>query len=154
MRARGQTFTKEFLAQFSQMHYEAIKATGRSDKMSQGPDFLGYPDVGSGHYSDKLTYQEWFNFNVRQRCFKNYLEYLTPAVVFLLIGGLYIPWVSIGAGIVFLFGRLGYTIGYIKKPKLRFPGFISSNFGLNLLLGMSLYSISQMLIEMGRINNL
>ena len=150
MRARVFTFTKEFLSQFSQMHYEALKATGRSDRMSQGPDNLGYPDVGSGHYSDKLTYQQWFNFNVRQRCHKNYLEFLTPAVVFLLIGGLYIPWVSIGAGILFLFGRLGYTIGYIKQPKLRLPGFITSNTGLIVLLAMSLYSISQMLIEMAK----
>jgi hypothetical protein len=56
MRYRVKTFTKEFLAQFSQMHYEAMKAAGLSEKMSKGPDFLGYPDVGSGHYSDKLTY--------------------------------------------------------------------------------------------------
>lgn len=142
MRSRVKTFTKEFLAQFSQMHYEAIKAAGLSEKMSQGPDFLGYPDVGSGHYSDKLTYQEWFSFNVKQRCHKNYLEYLTIAVVSLLIGGLYIPWVSIGAGIVFLIGRLGYTIGYIKHPKMRLPGFLSSWFSLIVMIGMSLNSIS------------
>lgn len=34
----------------------------------------GYPDCGNGLYSDKLSYKDWFQFNLDQRAHKNYLE--------------------------------------------------------------------------------
>ena len=114
MQARNTAYKKEFLSQFSDMHYDALKAAGKSDKLSSGPDSLGYPDCGNGFYSDKWDYATWFTYNVKLRSYKNTLEVVTPAVVFLLIGGLEIPWISIGAGILFFISRLAYTIGYIR----------------------------------------
>jgi len=34
----------------------------------------GYPDMGSGRYSDKLSWKDWYYFNLAQRCHMNYLE--------------------------------------------------------------------------------
>ena len=113
-RSRMTAFKKDFLSQFSEMHYDAMKTSGKSDKLSTGPDPAGYPDCGNGFYSEKWDYGTWFTFNVRSRTYKNFLDVVTPAVVFLLIGGLEIPWISIGAGILFFISRLAYTIGYIK----------------------------------------
>ena len=47
------------------MHFDALKASGKSDKMSNGPDYLGYPDCGNGFYSDKWDYETWFTYNVK-----------------------------------------------------------------------------------------
>lgn len=127
-----------------------MKADGKSDKMAHGPDFLGYPDCGNGVYSDKLDYKTWYIFNVKQRAYKNTLEILTPAVMFLMIGGLEAPWVAIGGGIAFFFGRLFYTIGYIYKAKYRAPGTMLSNLAILLMLGTAIYSIIKMLHDMNQ----
>lgn len=34
----------------------------------------GYPDTGSGLYSKKLSYKDWFEFNLTQRVHANFLE--------------------------------------------------------------------------------
>ena len=41
--------------------------------MSEAPEF-GYPDMGNGWFADKLTYEQWFLFNLDQRAHKNFLE--------------------------------------------------------------------------------
>ena len=109
-------FTKAFMQQFQQEHSEACKAANVSEKML-GLDRMGYPDCGNGHYSDKLEYGVWYDFNCKQRAYKNMLEFLTPVVVFLLIGGLELPWVSIGFGLLFIVGRLLYAIGYASAGR-------------------------------------
>ena len=114
---------------------------------------MGYPDCGNGHYSDKLDYGVWYDFNCKQRAYKNMLEFLTPVVVFLLIGGMELPWVSIGFGLLFMVGRLLYAIGYASagRPKMRMPGMIMSNIGVVMLFIMSLHSIARIIIEMNAI---
>ena len=53
------------------------------------PPAHGYPDTGNGRYSIDLSYAEWFTFNNWQRVQFNFLEQLTPIVVWVLIGMLY-----------------------------------------------------------------
>ena len=117
---------------------------------------MGYPDCGNGYYSDKLDYSVWYDFNCKQRAYKNMLEFLTPVVVFVLVGGLELPWVSIGFGLLFMVGRLLYAIGYAwgGRPKLRMPGMIMSNIGVVMLFIMSLHSIARIIIEMNAITAL
>ena len=35
---------------------------------------MGYPDTGSGVHSDKLRYQDWFEFNKANRVHMNFVE--------------------------------------------------------------------------------
>jgi len=44
------------------------KATGK--EVEEG----GYPDMGSGVYSMKLSYKDWYDFNNGQRVHLNYVE--------------------------------------------------------------------------------
>merc|ERR1719359_641262 len=65
---RSKIFNKEFMSQFEKEH---------NREMHQSMKPGGYPDMGNGIYADKLSYKDWFEFNLDQRCHKNYLESLT-----------------------------------------------------------------------------
>ena len=55
-KARGKYFNSEFLASCLTEHKEAFP---EDTQVANG----GYPDNGSGRYSEKLGYKEWFLFN-------------------------------------------------------------------------------------------
>ena len=57
---RPDTFDFETMYNFSEEHK---KAFGKDTE----PDKNGYPDNGSGRYSKKLGYKEWYEFNANQR---------------------------------------------------------------------------------------
>src|SRR5438132_1566735 len=61
----------------------------------------GYPDMGSGRFSEKLSYKEWYLFNNGQRIHYNYMEYVTCVLCWLLIGGVKYPWESIAFASIF-----------------------------------------------------
>ena len=85
----------------------------------------GFPDMGNGRYAEKLSYKDWFEFNVGQRIHYNYLECIACVVVWLLVGGLAYNWVATGFGAGFLGGRILYHIGYsMKGPSGRGIGFV------------------------------
>ncbi len=111
-------FTKEFMDEnFKTEHERAFPGTEPSKE--------GYPDVGSGRYANRLPYKDWYTFNNAQRAHYNYLESVTVAITWLLIGGLRYEWVAVGAGSVYLIGRIMYTVGYAAKgPKGRTIGFL------------------------------
>ena len=71
--------------------------------------------MGNGRFSEKLTYKEWFEFNVAQRLHYNYLEGVNVTVFWLLIGGIYFSWIAFGFGVVYLFARTLYMCMYSKK---------------------------------------
>eukprot|EP00744_Colponema_vietnamica_P003420 GILI01005241.1.p2 GENE.GILI01005241.1~~GILI01005241.1.p2 ORF type:complete len:191 (-),score=70.56 GILI01005241.1:94-621(-) len=101
---RNKYFNKEFLEKnFGEEHK---KAFGRS--VPKG----GYPDVGNGRYSDKLSYEEWFHFNNAQRAHQNFLEMLTPVIVFALVAGLVFTKVTAGFLASAIVGRVFYGMGY------------------------------------------
>lgn len=63
--ARNTAFPQQWLEEnFGRLHCEELQKHGVESK---GPSKGGYPDCGSGRYSDKLTYENWFKFNVNVR---------------------------------------------------------------------------------------
>ena len=117
---RGKTFTPEFMKEhFEKEHKEAFP----NQEVPRG----GYPDMGNGRYSQKLTYEQWFNFNNAQRTHYNYMESVTCVLCWILIAGIGYNWYAVGFGSSYLIGRLAYTIGYsIKGPSGRVVGFLIS----------------------------
>ena len=72
----------------------------------------GYPDTGSGRYSKKLSYKDWFIFNQFQRIHYNFLEQLTQTVTFTLIAGISFTYPTIVLSGLYVLARLAYSIGY------------------------------------------
>lgn len=99
-----------------------------------------YPDMGSGRFSEKLTYSQWYQFNNAQRGHQNFLESAWGVQSLLLGGGLFEPRVYAALAAVYIVSRFLYAIGYTsaKGPKGREAGAIG---GLLAVLGMIVYTI-------------
>lgn len=82
------------------------KATG--ERIMEG----GFPDMGNGWYSRRLSYKDWYDFNNAQRAHLNLVEVISVVLPLLLIGGLYEPFWAAMCGFVFFIGRILYSIGY------------------------------------------
>ncbi|KAL4495063.1 hypothetical protein ABPG72_015763 [Tetrahymena utriculariae] len=107
-RIRGKIFNKDFLqAHFGEEHRQALGA--EIDKT------YGYPDMGHGRYSDKLSYKEWVYFGKAQRAHYNFLEAWGPQTLFIIVGALKYPLFSAILGFVAILGRLLYSIGYMLQ---------------------------------------
>ena len=118
--ARTKAFTEEFMREnFNQEH----KALTGND-IQKG----GYPDTGSGYYSRKLSYEQWYALNNGQRAHMNYIEWIASYEVFLLVGGVYfpIPAAAIGLGVVIF--RIIYAAGYTSGgPSSRLVGALGND---------------------------
>ena len=57
---RGKVFTKEFMEENFKTEHQRFYTEGKSADVPKG----GFPDMGSGRYSERLSYKDWFNFNV------------------------------------------------------------------------------------------
>ena len=105
---RGEMFNKEFMKEnFNEQHWNAFK---------KDAPLLGYPDCGSGVFSAKLTYGQWFRFNLAQRNAKNYQEQLTMFVFALFILIPVWPVASIIFGAVNFIARIAFVSLYNKAP--------------------------------------
>ncbi|TNV75407.1 hypothetical protein FGO68_gene7120 [Halteria grandinella] len=78
--------------------------------------------MGNGFFADKLSYKAWFDFNNAQRAHYNYLENLTPLLVWHLLGIVYHPLLTAAFGFLCIISRILYTIGYMKTPNSRVLG--------------------------------
>jgi len=97
--------------------------------------------MGSGRYSAKLTYQQWYQFNNAQRAHYNFLEMAPTTFVFLFIAGIYFPIASAALGLAVVIGRVIYTIGYVNGgPGGRLIGALINDLVLLGLLGLSVTS--------------
>ncbi|XP_038059709.1 microsomal glutathione S-transferase 3-like [Patiria miniata] len=84
-------------------------------------------------YSDKHEI-----FNCIQRAHQNTLEVIGYVVAFLLLGGLKHPRICAIAGLVFVFGRISYALGYYSgNPEKRLNG-AYGYFGLFTLIGANI----------------
>lgn len=130
---RGEIFTEEFMkTNFGDEHKTKIGV-----EIEKG----GYPDMGNGRYSSKLSYQDWYRFNNAQRAHYNFVEFAPSCFVMLFISGLYFPIPAAVLGLVLIIGRLIYSIGYVNGgPKGRLIGAILGDLVLLGLLGLSLAS--------------
>lgn len=121
MSYRKKYFTKEFMeANFGAVHKEEV-----GTKLPQ----LGYPDMGSGKYAEKLAYKDWFDLNNAMRTHQQYVEQVGIILPFMLMSGLSAPKATAGLGIAYFVGRLLYTTGYLSKsgPSGRETGAIMSS---------------------------
>lgn len=103
-RVRGKVFTEEFMQKnFGDEHKKYF-----NEDIKKG----GYPDMGNGLYARKLSYEDWFTFNIAQRTHLNFVENIGLVIPALLLAGLSLPFASAILGGVYFIGRLLYTIGY------------------------------------------
>jgi uncharacterized membrane protein YecN with MAPEG domain len=112
---RSKTFSSKYMRRFEEIHAKEVGGK---------PPAMGYPDNGNGRYSEDLAYDEWYSFQNWQRTQYNFLEQLTPALIWILIGSNYQPLASAIFGFTYFLGRLLYSIGYCKSPKHRLVGAI------------------------------
>ena len=131
---RAKTYTQEFLDKnFLEEHQKAFPNEKKVPK-------FGYPDMGNGWYSQKLTYKQWFEFNLAQRVHYNFIENCIIIVFLILIAGIRHTSYSVIAGGCFSFGRILYSIGYSKTVKGRVPGFIFGFLTQLILFGLATHS--------------
>jgi Uncharacterized relative of glutathione S-transferase, MAPEG superfamily len=104
---RKKLFTKEFLE----------TNFGAEHKAATGTDIApgGYPDVGCGRYSQKLSYKDWYDFNNAQRAHLNLVENIGLVIPMLLISGLQYPTYAAIVGFAYFISRFLYGFGYIKS---------------------------------------
>ncbi|PVU99735.1 hypothetical protein BB559_000456 [Furculomyces boomerangus] len=72
-----------------------------------------HPDMGCGRHAEKLTDEEWEDFNSVIRVHQNYVEQLPIVISSVLIGGLYYPKIAAGMGGLYIVGRMVYIYGYV-----------------------------------------
>ena len=136
VRVRGKVFTKEFMAQFQEEHNKAFPGTAL-------PDY-GFPDMGNGYYSKKLSYADWYRFNNAQRIHYNFLESLPFILVLIFIAGLKQPLAALILSCLYFTFRLIYAIGYVTGgPNLRLIGSLPNLIIQFALFGLSIYTCSE-----------
>eukprot|EP01113_Clastostelium_recurvatum_P031150 TRINITY_DN385_c0_g1_i2.p1 TRINITY_DN385_c0_g1~~TRINITY_DN385_c0_g1_i2.p1 ORF type:complete len:177 (+),score=45.29 TRINITY_DN385_c0_g1_i2:479-1009(+) len=104
----------------------------------------GYPDMGSGKYSQKLSFDHWLLFNNAQRVHYNFIEHLTLIITVLLVSGIFFPKYALWAGIAYSIGRVLYGLGYKNGgASARVPGALILDVSLVSLFGMAVYGTFQ-----------
>jgi uncharacterized membrane protein YecN with MAPEG domain len=130
MDVRKELFTKEF---FEKNFPELKGAKGYTG--SNG----GYPDMGSGQFSNKLPLDQWLKLNNTIRPHYNYIEGLAPIMLFILVSGLYYTRFTLVMGILYIVGRQLYYMGYrAKGPTGRGVGVLMLDLALISLLVTSI----------------
>lgn len=99
----------------------------------------GYPDMGCGRYSQKLTEKEWEDFNNAQRAHYNFVEGVATYIVLILAAGVYYPVYASILGVAILVGRMIFAIGYVTAgAKGRLAGALTVDVAL---LGLLYFAI-------------
>ncbi|KRX05346.1 hypothetical protein PPERSA_00647 [Pseudocohnilembus persalinus] len=141
MKTRQRVFNKEFMEKnFEEIHKKEI---GQDEKIPS----LGYPDMGNGFYSQKLSYKDWYDFNNTQRIHQNFTDSIGYLIPSLLIAGLQFPLFSAGLGATHFVGRMLYAKGYSQGPNKREIGAGLSHGSTFAILGTSLFSAIRLLIR-------
>jgi uncharacterized MAPEG superfamily protein len=100
--------------------------------------------MGSGYFSKKLSYADWYRFNNAQRVHYNFLESLPIVLILLFISALKQPLAALVIACVYAFFRLVYSLGYgIGGPNARNFGGMICGLSLFTLFGLSLYTVSE-----------
>lgn len=121
-RRRSKFFTKEFMKNhFGELHENNFRDL---------PPDQGYPDMGNGIFSNKLTYSQWFEFNCAQRCHYSAIEQM---VIFVPVSLLICSYSNLAAAIVnviWALGRVIFTWGYLIHPDKRTVGAVVMELGV------------------------
>ncbi|EGR31484.1 mapeg family protein, putative [Ichthyophthirius multifiliis] len=109
---RSSTFNKDFMnLNFGQLHQDTYNLSIRD---------MGFPDQGSGFYSQRLDYSSWLIFNKAQRVHQNFVETLTISLLAILIGGLSFPISVASVSLAEFIGRI-FTLSYISSKGASHP---------------------------------
>jgi len=138
MKARAKVFGKEFMeANFGEIHKNEVGGT---------PSNLGYPDMGSGKYAEKLPYKDWYYLNNAMRAHYHFVEQVGVVIPLNLMAGLSAPIPAAVLGFLFFGGHLMYTQGYTSGgPKGRENGAKAAGLAFGGLAGLSIYSAIRLL---------
>ena len=114
---RPKAFSAEYMKNFDAEHEAAFPG----QKLIIG----GAPDHGSGWYSKKLSYADWFKLGIGQRVHQNNLEGMPLLFLWTFPVSFYIPMVGLIGVWGYLVARILYTIAYKINPGTRAgPGFL------------------------------
>lgn len=95
---------------------EKLAASGLEEEYKKqaghGVDKCGYPDSGSGIFSQLLTPGQWEKLNRALRAHNNYIEALPVLLLNTLVGGLYFPLASASVAGIVIIGRHLYGKDY------------------------------------------
>ena len=84
---------------FSEEHKKAFGEKSR-------PDAQGYPDTGSGIYSNALSYRDWLIFNTNQRNHNKLLDGTFPLMVLTAVAGIKNPSMACLFGYCFILSNV------------------------------------------------
>eukprot|EP00347_Sterkiella_histriomuscorum_P010709 403375226 len=137
--ARKKYFSAQHMKQFSEEH--------KKNFPDHRTPMMGFPDVGSGRFAMKLPYKDWYAMNNAFRVHLNLVEQLPILVVFLLVNGLIVPYLTVWIAWYSVVGRIIYTVGYIwKGPDARLLGAITTLAPIYLTSFYSIYVMSKHLL--------
>ena len=135
----GMMRSKIFSQDFMKRYFETEHRNETGEKVAPKG---GYPDMGCGVYSSKLSYADWYKFNNAQRAHMNFLESLVTFIIMFIIGGIKFPIVTSIVGLVYFLARLLYSVMYIRSgPQGRLLGALIGDLCLLVLLVMSFWSV-------------
>ena len=115
---RKNIFSRDFMQQFDKDLQNTDGFSAANAEVPKG----GYPDMGNGWYGQKLSYKDWFEFQLDQRSHKNFLEGITIVSFCALVCGLTYPELTLILISLYFVGRILYTAGYKSSPKARMFG--------------------------------
>ena len=73
----------------------------------------GYPDMGTGRFSELLPYEAWYKFALNQRVHYNYVEGVASAITLNVIAGCFFPRYAAALGGAYMLGREVFAAGYV-----------------------------------------
>eukprot|EP00347_Sterkiella_histriomuscorum_P011405 403372585 len=145
-KARRKTFTASFMDQFMENHRRELSSTDEGINEPILPPVGGYPDAGSGRFSEKLAYKDWYEFNNAQRVHLNFIEQLPLILTLILIVAMKDSLASLIISIVYFVARLTYTVGYlIGGPNYRAVGALTILALLVISFGYGFYASAEMI---------
>ena len=104
-----------FNGKFMKETFGSIFSESFPDIKDNRPTKLGFPDIGSGRHSEKLTYKSWVEFNNAVRTHLNLVEQIHFILIFFMVSGLILPKITMVLAWMSAIGRIVYVIGYIFK---------------------------------------
>ena len=117
------------------------------------PPETGHPDCGSGLYSSKLSYRDWFDYNSAVRVHMNFVEQLPIILVLIFLAGLKLPFETFILSVGYFICRLAYPYTYLSSggPNARTLAVLPMALIRLTLYGISFYSV-KCFIEVGHYN--
>jgi len=101
--------------------------------------------MGSGRYSERLSYKDWYIFNNSQRVHYNFVEQVASIIALIFITALALPQLAGYLGWAYFIGRLAYAVGYaVNGPKGRLVGAIFFDLAMLTLFVTSIVSVTRL----------